>query len=68
MDCRLPSLWVINHAYASKRFGRYRCAEKACRKDFTVRVGTVFEDSLIVLNKWLLAAYLVCSSKNGISS
>lgn len=63
-----PHCGVVDHAYASKRFGRYRCAEKECRKDFTVRVGTVFEDSPIKLHKWLLAAYLVCSSKKGISS
>lgn len=58
---------TINHAYALANH-RYRCAEKACRKDFTVRVGTVFEDSPIKLHKWLLAAYLVCASKKGISS
>lgn len=60
---------TIGTAYALKsRVGLYRCAEKACRKDFTVRVGTVFEDSPIKLHKWLLAAYLVCASKKGISA
>jgi transposase-like protein len=60
---------TVGTAYALKsRMGLYRCAEKACRKDFTVRVGTVFEDSPIKLHKWLLAAYLVCASKKGISS
>lgn len=60
---------TVGTAYALKsRIGLYRCAEKACRKDFTVRVGTVFEDSPIKLHKWLLAAYLVCASKKGISS
>jgi transposase-like protein len=60
---------TIGTAYALKsRIGLYRCAEKACRKDLTVRVGTVFEDSPIKLHKWLLAAYLVCASKKGISS
>jgi transposase-like protein len=58
---------TINHAYALKNH-RYRCGSKGCRKDFSVRVGTVFEDSPIKLHKWLLAAYLVCSSKKGISS
>lgn len=48
--------------------GRYRCSDKDCRADFTVRVGTVFESSHIALHKWLLAAYLLCSSKKGISS
>jgi len=59
---------VVDKAYATKRPGKYRCAEKLCRKDFTVKVGTVFEDSKIPLHKWLLAAYLLCSSKKGMSS
>ena len=59
---------TVNKAYATKRPGKYRCASKECRKDFTVKVGTVFEASHIPLHKWLLAAYLLCSSKKGISS
>lgn len=41
---------------------------RACRKQFTVTVGTIFEGSHIPLNKWLLAFYLLCSSKKGMSS
>jgi transposase-like protein len=48
------------------RKGVYCC--KACRKQFTVRVGTVFEDSHIPLCKWLMAFHLMMSSKKGISS
>ena len=44
----------------------YKC--KACRKQFTVRVGTIFEDSHIPLAKWLMAIHLMTSSKKGISS
>lgn len=40
----------------------------SCRKQFTVKVGTVFESSHIPLHKWLQAAYLMSSSKKGISS
>lgn len=40
----------------------------ACRKQFTVTVGTIFEDSHVPLNKWLLAFYLLCSSKKGMSA
>ena len=40
----------------------------ACRKQFTVTVGTIFEDSHIPLNKWLMAIYLICSSKKSISA
>lgn len=48
------------------RPGVYKC--KACRKQFTVRVGTIFEDSKIPLSKWLMAIHLMTSSKKGVSS
>lgn len=48
------------------RKGLYKC--KACRKQFTVTVGTVFEDSRIPLSKWLLAIHLLSSSKKGMSA
>ncbi|HTE85313.1 MAG TPA: IS1595 family transposase [Dehalococcoidia bacterium] len=44
----------------------YRC--RACRKDYTVTVGTIFEDSHIPLIKWFAAIYLMVGSKKGISS
>lgn len=59
---------VIGHAYATKRLGVYRCAEKECRKDFTVTMGTVMERSHIALHKWLQAFHLMCSSKKGMSA
>jgi transposase-like protein len=40
----------------------------ACRSQFTVRVGTVFEDSKVPLHLWFQAVYLMCSSKKGISA
>jgi transposase-like protein len=48
------------------RAGLRWCA--ACEKQFTVTIGTIFEDSHIPLRKWLIAWYLICSSKKGISS
>jgi transposase-like protein len=48
------------------RPGLRKCYE--CRKQFTVKVGTVFEDSHVPMNLWLQAMYLLCSSKKGISS
>lgn len=63
-----PHCGTVDKAYATKRPGKYRCASKGCRKDFTVKVGTVFEASHIPLHQWLLAAYLLCSSKKGMSS
>ena len=59
---------VVNHAYATKRPGVYRCAEAKCRKDFSVTKGTVMERSKIALHKWLQAFHLMCSSKKGISA
>lgn len=40
----------------------------ACRKQFTVKIGTIFEDSHAPLRLWLQAVYLICSSKKGIST
>ena len=48
------------------RAGLRWCA--SCEKQFTVTIGTIFEDSHIPLRKWLIAWYLICSSKKGISS
>jgi transposase-like protein len=50
------------------RVGLHKCAEKVCRKQFTVKVGTVFESAHLPLHKCLQAVYLLCSSKKGISS
>jgi transposase-like protein len=46
--------------------GIWKCA--GCKKQFTVTVGTIFEDSHIPLNKWLFAIHLLCSSKKGMSA
>lgn len=46
--------------------GRFKCG--SCRKQFTVRVGTIFEDSKLPLSKWLYAIWLMCSSKKGVSA
>ena len=48
------------------RAGLYKCY--ACRKPFTVRIGTVFEDSHLPLRLWLQAIHLLCASKKGIST
>ena len=50
----------------ASRPGVYQC--NACRKQFTVTVGTVFERSHIPLNKWLMAAFMFFASKKGISA
>ena len=45
------------------RFGLYECGD--CHEQFTVTLGTIFEKSKIPLNLWLVAWYLICSSKKG---
>jgi transposase-like protein len=60
-------IWEIKaSAQGNIRPGLRQCAE--CKKQFTVTVGTIFEDSHIPLRKWLVAWYLLCASKKGISS
>jgi transposase-like protein len=48
------------------RPGVWKC--KSCRKQFTVKVGTIFEDSHIPIHKWLMAFHLLCASKKGMSA
>lgn len=65
-----PKCGVVDNSAALKgkstRPGLRKCY--SCRKQFTVKVGTVFESSHIPLHKWLQAAFLMASSKKGISS
>lgn len=63
-----PHCGVVNHAYETKRAGIYRCAEKACRKDFSVTMKTVMERSHIALYKWLQAFHVMAASKKGVSA
>jgi transposase-like protein len=48
------------------RKGVYFCG--ACRKQFTVTVGTIFEGSHVAISKWLMAVFILCSSKKSISA
>ena len=50
----------------ARKNGYYRC--NACRLDFTVRTGTIFERSHIPLHKWLYAMYLLMTARKGVSS
>jgi transposase-like protein len=68
-----PHCGVVNEAYrlipkegSNTRKGLWKCG--GCRKQFTVTVKTIFEDSHIPLHKWLMAIHLMCSSKKGISA
>jgi transposase-like protein len=71
-----PHCGEINNAYRLEpkpskkgthvRKGVWKCG--GCREQFTVTVGTIFEDSHIPLSKWLLAYHLLCASKKGMSA
>src|ERR1700680_139171 len=50
----------------SRKGDFYRC--NACKLDFTIRTGTIFERSHIPLHKWLYAMYLLLTARKGISS
>src|SRR6185437_7053490 len=48
------------------RYGLKRCGD--CKRQFTVRMGTIFEESKLPLHIWLQAMHLMCSSKKGVSA
>lgn len=75
-----PHCGTIGHAYflapkdgpRKTRTGKesarrvWKCG--ACRKQFSVLVGTIFEDSRIPLSKWLMAIHMICADKNGVAA
>src|ERR687894_389108 len=54
-----------DHYYLKSR-RLWKC--RACKKQFSVKVGTIFEDSPLGLDKWLPAVWMIANCKNGISS
>ena len=52
----------------SEKHNRWQCGSHHERRQFTLKTGTIFEDSPLGLDKWLAAMWLVVNSKNGISS
>lgn len=63
--CGVTDQWTRLEGKAH-RAGLFQC--NACRQQFTVTVGTVFERSKIPLTKWLMAVYLLSASKKGMST
>jgi transposase-like protein len=71
-----PNGPVCPHCQESERVGRLSgkttraglCKCYACKKPFTVRMGTIFESSHLALHLWLQVIHLMCSSKKGIST
>ncbi len=60
-----PDCGSVEHSYLTTR-RLWKC--KACKKQFSVKLGTIFQDSPLGLDKWLPAVWLIANSKNGISS
>ncbi|HXF48042.1 MAG TPA: IS1595 family transposase [Verrucomicrobiae bacterium] len=69
---RWPEGVVCPNCQASRKIGEiktrnlYKCGD--CKKQFSVRIGTIFEESRISLRKWFMAIWLISSHKKGISS
>lgn len=65
-----PRCPYCNHdkVYKINQGKRFKCASPECYKIFSVKVGSIFEDSNIPLRKWFVAIYLLTSHKKGISS
>lgn len=55
-------------AEVKNRPGLHTCNKAACRKQFSVKVGTIFEDSPLGLDKWFVAVWSLANCKNGCSS
>ncbi|MGH2661255.1 MAG: IS1595 family transposase [Actinomycetota bacterium] len=60
-----PSCGGKDYSYLKTR-RLWKC--KACKRQYSVKVGTIFEDSPISLDKWLASIWLIANAKNGISS
>ena len=66
--CGAKEPYRINRKSRTKNKVRslYKC--KACKRQFTATVGTMFEGAKIPLKKWLAAIYIMCAFKRGISA
>jgi transposase-like protein len=63
---RVYALKGVKDKKGRERFGLWKCGN--CRKQFTARVGTIFEDSHVPIGKWLHCIYEMCSAKKGVSA
>jgi transposase-like protein len=62
-----PTCGSKDVSYISTR-RMWECKAKHARKQFSIKVGSIFEDSALGLDKWLTAAWMICNCKNGVSS
>lgn len=56
----------LGERITARKGGYYRC--NACKEDFTVRTGTIFERSHVPLHKWIYAMYMLVTARKGVSS
>ena len=61
VHCNEPKPYLL-------KSGKYRCRAIACKKDFSITKGTIFEDSKIHLSVWMGAVFVLSGHKKGISS
>jgi len=61
-----PRCSQTDPVYYLPKYHRWNCRE--CRRQFSVKTGTIFEESPIPLNKWVAAVWLIAGAKNGVSS
>ena len=64
---RCPTCDSENVTYLAKQ-RRWKCYSKHPKSQFSLKVGTIFEDSALGLDTWLTAIWLIANAKNGISS
>ena len=65
-DGRFVHACAADKPYYLKTQKRWKC--RVCRRQFSVKVGSIFEDSPIPLQKWMPAIWLLTNCKNGVSS
>ena len=63
-----PHCGIVKTPYRLKGLGKFKCSDKDCGKKFSTISGTIFENTKIPLQKWLLAIYIATAHKKGISS
>jgi len=64
---KCPRCGSANVAFQQK-YNRWQCNNRHDRRQFTVKTGTIFEDSPLGLDKWLTAMWMIANCKNGVSS
>jgi transposase-like protein len=62
-----PTCGRVDASYLEKE-KRWQCKSRHAHRQFSVKIGTIFEDSPLGLDKWLPAVWMIVNAKNGVSS